>query len=317
MLFLRRRAVDHVVSLVEDGEQFRDFLGRMLEVVVHGDDDGVLGGADSAQQRVVLAVVAHQVDGVNPRVLRSEMSHDVPTVVGTVVVDEDEFVIFGESGQDFAQAADEFGQYAFAAVDRHDYGNSGPVVAGAAARWRVETLRERGHDALSTRDRGDADDDDEQAKEFLRGDFFVQEVERADGDERIRKAPEQRVAGGELLGGKDAEPHEGGDAGEKKSADEGRLAQQGEQGRNGRGESAGVRDAILHEEVGERHAGGRQQDEEKARQGHARRLRKLEFVIVSSSECLLVKGYVITAGGRGTRWWAISRTLIQARAQSF
>ena len=91
-------------------------------------------------------------------------------------------------------------------------------------------MRERGHDALSTCDRGDADDDDQQPEELLRGNFFVQEVERANGDERIREAHEQRVAGGEFLRREDAEPHEGGDAGEKKSADEGRLTQQREQG---------------------------------------------------------------------------------------
>ena len=70
VLLLRGRAVDDVVALIEHGQQLGDFLGRMLKIIVHGDDDGVLRSADAAQQRVVLAVVAHQVDGMNPRMLR-------------------------------------------------------------------------------------------------------------------------------------------------------------------------------------------------------------------------------------------------------
>ena len=173
----------------------------------------------------MLAVIAHQVDGINPGMLRGEAGDDIPTVVGAVVVDQDEFVVLGESGQDFAQAADEFGQDCFAAIDRNNYGDSGRMLAGAAARWRVETVK-RAHDGLPTRDRGDAGDDDGEPEQLLQGDSFMQEVERADGDERVREADKQRVAGGELLGSEDAEPHEGGDAGEKKSTDEGRLAQQ-------------------------------------------------------------------------------------------
>ena len=60
-------------------------------------------------------------------------------------------------------------------------------------------------------------------------------------------------------------------------------------------------DAILHEHVGDRHAGGRQHKEEKARKGHARRLRRKKMDMLNSSECLLVKGYVITGRGRGER----------------
>ena len=157
----------------------------MLKVVVHGHEDGVPGGADSAEQRVVLAVVAHQVDGVNPRVLRGQAGDDVPTVVGAVVVDEDEFVIFGERGQDFAQAAGEFGQDGFAAIDRDDYGNSRRVLAGAAARGRVETLRKR--EVMTGYPRATVVMPTmmiSRPRSFC-ADFSCREIQRADGDERM------------------------------------------------------------------------------------------------------------------------------------
>ena len=108
-------------------------------------------------------------------------------------------------------------------------------------------------------------------------------------------------SGGELLSAEDAEPHEGGDAGEKKSADEGRLAQQREQSRDGGAETSGVRDAILHEDVGERHADDRQQEQEKARQGHARRLRKLKSVIARFVGVLAGEGLRYHRGRKGNQ----------------
>jgi hypothetical protein len=42
-----------------------------------------------------LAVIAHEVEGPNPRVLTGEIADHVPTAVGTAIVDQDEFEVIG------------------------------------------------------------------------------------------------------------------------------------------------------------------------------------------------------------------------------
>jgi hypothetical protein len=49
VLLLRRSAINDVITPVENGQQFRNFFGRMLQIVVDGDNHTVLAGADSAQ----------------------------------------------------------------------------------------------------------------------------------------------------------------------------------------------------------------------------------------------------------------------------
>ena len=68
-----------------------DLAHRVLQVVVHRDDDVVAGGTDAAQERVVLAVVAVQADAAHALVLEREPAHDVPRAVAAAVFDEDHF----------------------------------------------------------------------------------------------------------------------------------------------------------------------------------------------------------------------------------
>ena len=58
----RRAPVDHVEPLGERGEQLRDLLRRMLQIVVHRDEDLAARRADSGQKGVVLTVVAHEME---------------------------------------------------------------------------------------------------------------------------------------------------------------------------------------------------------------------------------------------------------------
>jgi len=73
-------------------QQPRDLLGRMLEVVIHRDRGVVAGQAHSAQDRVVLPVVAQQVDPADPWLLGRQLFDDRPGGVLAAVVHQDGFV---------------------------------------------------------------------------------------------------------------------------------------------------------------------------------------------------------------------------------
>ena len=59
-----RRSINDVVPFRELCQQPRDLLRRLLQVVVHRDDDVVAARTNAAQECVVLTVVAHQVDAL-------------------------------------------------------------------------------------------------------------------------------------------------------------------------------------------------------------------------------------------------------------
>src|SRR5262249_16203305 len=82
-----RRAAYDVASL-QGFEQIRNFLGRVLQIVVDGDDDIALSGADAREQRVVLSEVAQQIDAANVRSQADETKDLVPRGRRAAVVDE-------------------------------------------------------------------------------------------------------------------------------------------------------------------------------------------------------------------------------------
>ena len=92
-MLVARRAVDDVVAAVELGEQLRDLLRRVLEVVVDRDDDRAVRRADPGEERVVLSVVPHQVDPADARVRRGELLDPLPARVVAAVVDEHDLVV--------------------------------------------------------------------------------------------------------------------------------------------------------------------------------------------------------------------------------
>jgi hypothetical protein len=64
----------------------------MLKIVVHGDDHGTTGGADPAQQSIVLPVVTREADPSKTFMCSRQLVNRVPGVVHAPVVDQKDFV---------------------------------------------------------------------------------------------------------------------------------------------------------------------------------------------------------------------------------
>src|SRR5580692_6515181 len=92
-------AVNDVTALLENCQQLRNLFRRMLQVVVHGDNYAIVSRPNSAQQSIVLAVIAHQVDGVNPWVTLCKFADHVPAAVGAAVVYQHKLVAGGDRRQ--------------------------------------------------------------------------------------------------------------------------------------------------------------------------------------------------------------------------
>ena len=65
VLFAFGPAVNNIESIIEPCEQPRDFLGRMLQIVIYRHDHLVFCRANAAKQSVVLAVIAHQINATH------------------------------------------------------------------------------------------------------------------------------------------------------------------------------------------------------------------------------------------------------------
>ena len=120
MAAVTRRAVDHVDVVDECGEQAGHILRRVLQVVIQGDDQLVVGRPDAAEQRVVLADVARQHQGTDAGVPLGEACQHGPTAVATAVVDEDDVEDPDRGFQHRHQPVHQFGQCGRTVVDRHD-----------------------------------------------------------------------------------------------------------------------------------------------------------------------------------------------------
>ena len=90
------RSIDDVATVGHFSEQLGNLFGRVLQIVVDRHDQLALRGADAAQQRVVLPVVARQLDASNPRVVLGERLDHRPRIVATAVFDEDDFKLAAE-----------------------------------------------------------------------------------------------------------------------------------------------------------------------------------------------------------------------------
>ena len=67
-------------------------VGRVLEVVVHGDDEVAGGLAEAGEVGVVLAVVAQEVEGHDVRGGARAVGDHLPAAVLAAVVDQDQLV---------------------------------------------------------------------------------------------------------------------------------------------------------------------------------------------------------------------------------
>src|SRR5437660_5861290 len=124
MPFLLRRPVHYVVPFGQLLQQSRDLLGRMLEIIVHGDDDLVPSSPDATQERVVLAVIAHQADAPDPGIGFPELRNDPPTRINAAVVYKYELEPRGSSLQRHAQPLREVPKNPSGVVHRHHDGHT-------------------------------------------------------------------------------------------------------------------------------------------------------------------------------------------------
>jgi len=85
-------AAYHVDVFGELGKEGWDVVGVVLEVGVHGDDEGVSGVIDAGGEGGGLAEVALEEDGANAGIGGGDVEDEAGGVVGAAVVDEDEFV---------------------------------------------------------------------------------------------------------------------------------------------------------------------------------------------------------------------------------
>ena len=121
-----RRSINDVVPFRELCQQPRDLLRRLLQVVVHRDDDVVAARTNAAQECVVLTVVAHQVDALISG-WRPQRFDRRPAGVAAAVVDQDDFVGRAGCADDRNQAVDQRGKRGGAVV----YGNDDCERLGA------------------------------------------------------------------------------------------------------------------------------------------------------------------------------------------
>ncbi len=118
VLLLQGGAVDHVVSFTELGDEPGYLLRRMLQVIVHGDDDAEPGHPDAGEKGIVLAIVPHEVDAPDPRVPLHQTCDDLPARIPAAVVHEDEFVPAAGPLQHGVEPGHQVGQDLAAVVHR-------------------------------------------------------------------------------------------------------------------------------------------------------------------------------------------------------
>ena len=66
MLLVLGCSIDHIGVAIQTCEQLVQLFWRVLQVIIHRDDQLVLCSAQPAQERVVLPVVAHHVKATDP-----------------------------------------------------------------------------------------------------------------------------------------------------------------------------------------------------------------------------------------------------------
>src|SRR5579883_93583 len=122
VLLLNGDSVDDIPAPGEPIEQGRYFFGRVLEIIVHGDDDLVSRLADTAKQGVMLTIIAGQVDSAHFGVELGQRRDDFPTLIGTSVIDKKDLKCRGARLQHIANAGGQLRQARFPSINRDDDG---------------------------------------------------------------------------------------------------------------------------------------------------------------------------------------------------
>ncbi|MNN23291.1 hypothetical protein D3C81_1366840 [compost metagenome] len=112
-------AVADVMVVIQRFHQGGDVRGRMLKVIVHGDDDPATAFAQAGKDGHVLADVLAQVQRPDPGMGTGQFAGHLPGAVRTTVIDQDQFqrITPADGGID---GGDQRGQSFLAAISRDD-----------------------------------------------------------------------------------------------------------------------------------------------------------------------------------------------------
>ena len=111
----------HIVALIHNFDELRNLFGRMLEIVVHCDNEISLDIMETAQKGGMLAEISCHLEYFDPVVLCAESLHDFPgAVLGTVIHQEQFKGFFYFFIEYFCQPCVQLIQHVFAVV----YGNN-------------------------------------------------------------------------------------------------------------------------------------------------------------------------------------------------
>jgi hypothetical protein len=117
-------SIHDIVAIVKCYDQLRNLLRRVLEVIIHRNDNVIASSADTEKQRVVLAKVAHQAKPEDLRTALCEVLHDRPASINASVVNQDHLVLVPKGGQHMQDTVDELRE-AFLTVEYgHNYRDS-------------------------------------------------------------------------------------------------------------------------------------------------------------------------------------------------
>src|SRR5262245_58871556 len=90
MGFFAGRTINDIIALGQFLEQAGRFFGRILKIIVHGDNDVVARRANAAEQRIVLSVIPHQVYPDNTLMGLRQRLNDFPALVPAAIVYEND-----------------------------------------------------------------------------------------------------------------------------------------------------------------------------------------------------------------------------------
>src|SRR5690348_11929928 len=87
-------AINDVIAFVEVRQEVRNFFRGRLQIVIDGDDDGVTRRSDAAQERIVLPVVAHQIESADSGMMCPESLNHFPVSAPASIVQPKQFAYF-------------------------------------------------------------------------------------------------------------------------------------------------------------------------------------------------------------------------------